>query len=443
MITKPQLRSLLHAEMLERMKQGYDVESLFSELESLPDSFDALMELAERLKNAPIKSGWQYVEPDGLDDTMTQCDPLRATGRMAAISPGDAMKRAKAAFMASVCGCILGKPLEQPPYGTLWDIRQAAQDAGEWPIRNYFSEQMLEYWGRRNPSWVETTRGRITYVAADDDINYTICGMLLLEQHGVEFTHDHMRQLWIENLPIYMCWGPERTVLLKSGIASMTPGLPCDIENWPVIFNPGQEWCGATIRADAYGYACPGYPELAARLAWKDASFTHRKTGVYATMFAAAAIATAFVADDAMDIFETALKYVPQKSRFYAQMSEALDLVRSANSFDEGYSLIHDRFSEYGPCRIIQEMGTVMNSLRFAGDSESCIALQVAQGNDTDSFGCTCGSICGAFFGDVLPEQWTAPFGDRIHTNLGNFNDRSLSSVLERMSRLYIHTENM
>ena len=31
------------------------------------------------------------------------------------------------------------------------------------------------------------------------------------------------------------------------------------------------------------------------QLAWRDASFTHRKTGVYATMFVAAAIATAFV----------------------------------------------------------------------------------------------------------------------------------------------------
>jgi hypothetical protein len=385
MITKPQLRSLLHAEMLERMKQGYDVEELFAELENLPDSYDALMSLAERLKSAPIRAGWQYVEPDGLDEIMAECDPFRNTGRMAVISPGEASNRAKAAFMASVCGCILGKPLEQPPYGTLSDIRQAAMEAGEWPIRDYFTERMLECWGRRNPSWVETVRGRIAHVAADDDINYSICGMLLLEQHGVEFTHDHLRQLWIENLPIYMCWGPERTILLKSGIASMTPGLPYDIETWPDIFNPGQEWCGAAIRADAYGYACPGYPELAARLAWKDASFTHRKTGVYATMFAAAAIASAFVVDDVMGIFESALKYVPQRSRFFAQISEALDLVRTARTFDEGYSLVHNRFSEYGPCRIIQEMGTVINSLRFAQDSEDCIALQVAQGNDTDS----------------------------------------------------------
>ena len=37
------------------------------------------------------------------------------------------------------------------------------------------------------------------------------------------------------------------------------------------------------IRADAYGYACPGRPELAAELAWRDAGLTHRRTGIYGT----------------------------------------------------------------------------------------------------------------------------------------------------------------
>ena len=31
--------------------------------------------------------------------------------------------------------------------------------------------------------------------------------------------------------------------------------------------NPSDEQCGAMIRADAYGYACPGRPALAAELA--------------------------------------------------------------------------------------------------------------------------------------------------------------------------------
>jgi hypothetical protein len=46
------------------------------------------------------------------------------------------------------------------------------------------------------------------------------------------------------------------------------------------VLNPKDEYCGALIRADAYGYACPGRPALAAELAWRDASLTHRRTGI-------------------------------------------------------------------------------------------------------------------------------------------------------------------
>ena len=48
----------------------------------------------------------------------------------------------------------------------------------------------------------------------------------------------------------------------------------------PLALNPADEHCGAMIRADAYGYACPGDPARAAALAHRDATLTHRRTGV-------------------------------------------------------------------------------------------------------------------------------------------------------------------
>ena len=102
------------------------------------------------------------------------------------------------------------------------DIRDAAEKAGMWPIRGYVSDAMLTAWGRRNPSWVDTTAGNVRYVAPADDITYSLMGMLLLEKGGANFTHEDMRSLWIENMPIYLCWGPERNILLKAGLASLT-----------------------------------------------------------------------------------------------------------------------------------------------------------------------------------------------------------------------------
>lgn len=431
------LKRLLTADLEDRMRQGYAVEPIMKKLEMETDSFDAMLSLAREGEKAPLRADWPWVEPDTWEEIEACCDPARDKGTMAQLDDQEVEERVRCAFTASVCGCVLGKPLEEPPYGTLNDIREAAQAVGQWPLLDYVSDEMLTAWGRRNPSWVETTRGRIRFVAPDDDITYSIMGMMLLEKSGTHFTHDEMRQMWIEHLPIYTCWGPERMMLLRAGFASLTPDMPENPSAWADGINPGRELCGALIRADAYGYACPAWPELAAHLAWKDASFTHRKTGVYSAMFIAAAIAIAFVAKDWKEIVEGALRYIPQQSRFYAQAAECLRLVDSSASFEEGYAAVHERFGMYTAGQIVQEIGTIINTLKYARNPEQGIAMQVAQGNDTDSFACSCGSILGAFFGTRLPAHWTEPFQDKLCTTMGCFNETSLSAVTERMAQLH------
>jgi ADP-ribosylglycohydrolase len=191
------------------------------------------------------------------------------------------------------------------------------------------------------------------------------------------------------------------------------------------------------IRADAYGYACPGNPELAAKLAWKDASFTHRKTGIYGTMFAAAAMAAAPVAKSPLEIFEIALKFIPQKSRFHHIVSDSMEEVSRAKDFFDGYYRIHGKYKEFAHCRVFQESGTLVNSLRFAENIGHGFCLQVMQGNDTDSYGATCGSILGLFFGPGhLEERWTRPLNDTLQTTLACFHEQRLSVVTERMGKL-------
>ncbi len=65
------------------------------------------------------------------------------------------------------------------------------------------------------------------------------------------------------------------------------------------------------------------------------------------------------------------------------------------------------------------------------------ICKQVSQGNDTDSYGCSAGSLLGAFFGPgYLDERWLLPFNDEIRTALAGFEERSLSALAQRMGRL-------
>lgn len=432
-----EIKNILKNIIVNKEEQGYVTDNLYDELKTIPDSLDKLYDFAIKLSKLPLRSDWPYVEPSDLNEILKECSPDRPIGAIADVDFEDSSKRVETAFLSSVCACILGKPLEEAPLPTLYEMKDALIKTGEWPMHDYVSDETLTALGRRNVCWNETIRGKIQYVAADDDITYTILGMLLLENHGIKFTKDDIRKLWIENLPIYTCWGPERTMLLKAGIASLAPDLPIDHDEWVDVLNPGDELCGAQIRADAYGYACPGRPDLAAKLAWQDASWSHKKTGIYGSMFIAAVIAAAQVMDDRIGIFELALKYVPQNSRFHEIVADSLNEIKMAKDWEDGYARIHGKYKDYGACRIYQETGTLINTLKFAKNIPDGFCKQVSQGNDTDSFGATSGSILGAYFGpDYFDEKWLKPFNDNIYTTISGFKERKLSNVAKRMAKL-------
>jgi hypothetical protein len=350
----------------------------------------------------------------------------------------------EAAFVASVCGCMLGKPVEMNP--TLAELRAHLEPLGEWPIRDYLTERAAST--LRLVPWQlhELARERIDHVAPDDDLNYTVLGMLVLERHGIDFTREHVRSQWLRNLPVLQTFGPERAWLATTATSTLEPYEPF-VPEWATYrpafddawmrWNPGVELCGALIRADAYGYACLGDPALASELAWRDAGMTHRRTGLFGAMFVAAAIALAPVCDDPLDLFRGALGFVPQRSRLAEAVRFALDEVATASGWLEGYERINARFGDFGHCMVLQEVGTLINTLRFATDVGDGICIQVMQGNDTDSFGATAGSILGARFGPGhLDERWTAPFRDRINLSMAMTWESSLTALAARMARL-------
>jgi ADP-ribosylglycohydrolase len=79
----------------------------------------------------------------------------------------------------------------------------------------------------------------------------------------------------------------------------------------------------------------------------------------------------------------------------------------------------------------------MINSAKYSRSTGEGICLQVSQGNDTDSYGATIGSILGAFYGrDGLDEKWLAPFNSEIRTTLASFHETRLDAVAERMGSL-------
>lgn len=434
MLSSPaQLHELLHLVLIDKFDQGHDTSGLAEELDQAGESHDALGALAERIANLPMRDGWPHVEPVELDAIRAESRTDRPPS-----TPIDAAHAAPAietAFLARVAGCVLGKPFELDL--TLDQIRAALDPEGQWPLTAYPSLAVLDRLPMRISQWSETAGDHLRWVAPDDDINYTLIAMLVLERFGVDFTVGQLRDVWLLQLPLAAVFGPERTMLVRAGMHTIDGGSPQDVGEWAAHLNPRDEWCGALIRADAYGYASPGDPEQASAMAWRDASFTHRRTGVYGAMFVAAALALAPVRDDPLRLFDDALAFVPQRSRFAAAVADAITDVDAASDWLDGYRRIHHRWPEHTHCRIYQEVGTLVNTLAFASDAGEAIAMQVMQGNDTDSYGATAGSIAGLFFGPgSLEERWITPFNDDLRTALALFHERSLATVAARIAKL-------
>ena len=421
------VRTLLRQVVADRREQGHDVDALEAELERSPASLDALQDLAVRLDAAPLAQGWPHTEPTELDDLLSECPDLPSTRPVGT----EVRDRIRTAWKARVAGCVLGKPFEFDP--TLAELRGVLEPAGEWPLADYVTEATNARLRQPQPQWPECVRERIAHVPEDDDLGYTALATVLLERSGRDFTHDDLRLLWLLNLPVLATFGPERTALLSAGLASLTGTDPA-----VGPLNPASEHCGALIRADAYGYACPGDPVQAAVLAHRDATLTHRRTGVYAAMWVAAAVATALVADDWQDVAETAARVVPARSRLRAVLDQSLEQVRAADDWLDAYDRMHGRYGTYTHCRVVQEMGTLLSTLRFARGAGDGIGMQVCQGNDTDSFGATAGSLLGALHGPAGfdEEHWLGRFGDRIRLALATTHDDSLRSWGDRMAAL-------
>ena len=102
-------------------------------------------------------------------------------------------------------------------------------------------------------------------IPEDDDLNFTMLGVALLERCGTGFDVLDVAQLWLDFLPAGRIFTAERIALRNLLEAYLPPETA-------TRRNPFREWVGARLRVDVYGWAAGGDPVAAARMAWHDAT---------------------------------------------------------------------------------------------------------------------------------------------------------------------------
>ncbi|MFF7673863.1 ADP-ribosylglycohydrolase family protein [Actinacidiphila glaucinigra] len=333
-------------------------------------------------------------------------------------------------WLGRIAGNMLGKPVERGDHWTRERIDRYLRTAGALPLTDYIPAldpppDPAEFALR--PEWPQCTRGNIHGSARDDDVDYAILGLDLLETYGPDFTTEQVGELWLLRLPYLQTFTAERAAY-RNLANGLKPPLTATADN------PYQEWIGALIRADIHGWTSPGDPRRAASLARRDAVLSHTGNGVYGAMWAAALIAAAFTAPDARAALESALRHVPPGCRLARTVRRTMALHEAGLDWAATMAELDEETRGLHWIHTVPNAALVTAGLLYgAGDFTATITLTVRGGLDTDSGGATAGSVAGVLCGAAaIPPQWTDPLEDRVRSAVFGFDGVAVSELARR-----------
>jgi ADP-ribosylglycohydrolase len=370
-----------------------------------------------------------YVEPSDLEAIRAQ-RPDGPRRMQNAFSLRDLFERTYGGWLGRCAGCLLGKPVES------WSrpmIRAVAAPDANYPLKDYFSAitpQVVKH-RRTLTSANPCLRGQIVRMERDDDLDYTITGLLLLEQHGFDLTTAHVGAFWLSEFPYSKVYTAERIAY-----RNLVDGIPASQAG--EILNPCREWIGAQIRADAFGYVCPAWPERAAELGYRDAYLSHRKNGIYGEMLVAAMIAAAYVEPSIEKIIEIGLSEIPKASRLAEAVRRVIDWWNGSKDWEKVSDKIDEHYGGLQGCHTITNAAVViLGLLAGAEDFTAGLSASVMPGYDTDCNGATAGSILGVRCGAArIPPHWTEPLNDTVRTLVASVQEARISDLARRTVRL-------
>lgn len=419
------LRRLVRDEIIQREEEGCDVSGFEEELEAiLPGDRGALEYLYEALGELEPTPDFPYVEPSTLD-SIRAARPAGARRVEIPHSEEALLDRIYGAWLGRCAGCSLGKPVEGWPRGR---IERYLRVADAYPLADYFP--VIDPFPEGlalHANYRETARGYIRYMARDDDIDYTILGLDYLERFGLGFTSDDVADTWISRLPFHMVYTAEREAY-RNLVNDVRPPDSARLRN------PYREWIGAQIRADAFGYVCPGWSEKAAEFGFRDAVVSHVKNGIYGEMWVAAMVAAALVGDDLSTVLTAGLAEIPARSRLAEAVQETLAAHERYPTWQEAWDSLMVKYGHYHGVHTINNAVIVLLGLLYGEmDLGRTISIAVMGGFDTDCNGATAGSILGALFGaSALPKDWIEPLSDRVTSYVIGYFDNPISELAHR-----------
>lgn len=424
----------LEIELKQCIDEGLDIASFESDFEKaikMPYSkqqADLADEIFGKIINAPTRSDYKYNEPSDLEGIRA----LRRPYLYEKAKPDAELlyNKIKGAWYGRICGCLLGKPLEGIKSKELDSLLKSS---GNYPMSRYvlssdITSEMIEtydFW-LRDKAWADV----IKCAPVDDDTSYTVIAQIIIDKFGHGFTPDDVAKIWLQSQPIEKYFTAEKTAF-RNFVNGYAPPYSA------VYQNPYREWIGAQIRGDYFGYITPGDKQTGAEYAFRDASVSHVKNGIYGEMFVSAMISSAADAQNVSDVIKAGLSEIPYTSRLYEAVYEIIQKYENGDSCDDCTSLVKSRYDEFDPhdsVHTITNAVIVTIALLYGnGDFGKSICLAVEMGYDTDCNGATVGSVLGMLNGfDSIGEEWIGVLHEKLDTGIAGVGVVEISDLVDK-----------
>ena len=422
-------RDVVPDEVEQLAVSGHDIGDLgvIARAAAAKGDLDALAAIERRATELARDPVWPYHEPTDEPEIL---EALGAVERMP-VDPDGLGDRIRGAWLGRAVGNTLGKPVEGL---TRHEVETYLRAADQWPMTGYapLLDPLPPGVTHLHPSAPIATAGRFTDVPRDDDLDWTILNLSLLERHGRGLSTEQVLAGWLDRIPFTQTYTAERAAY-RNAIAGLHPPATATHRN------PYREWIGALIRGDVFGYVNPGDPAAAARLALVDARLSHVANGLYGELWAAGLVAAALASDTTESALRRSIAVVPRRSRLAEVLHEVLGLHESGADHVRALDWVDTTLRQYSWVHTLNNAALIAIALLWGRTFMEAAAFSIEGGRDTDSTTATVGSVYGAVHGSAaIPEELVGTTHVRVRSAVRDFDRVTIHELAARTLRLSV-----